>query len=158
MLLYKNAPLFSTIPFVLFIEFPSRSVKETSDPSPKGTGKDNSGINTRHRGRRSTKSQKEPSGLPVPCHLGNYSKCFIPLWPNATMFLKQNKNKVTSCSFCSQAVTFHLCLGYNRFKARSHGSSIQVFAFCYFLFRIHIQTQYAYRSLALPARKIDCWL
>lgn len=26
-----------------------------------------------------TKSQKKTSGLPVPCHLGSYSKCFIPL-------------------------------------------------------------------------------
>lgn len=89
-------------------------------------------VSTTHWGRRLTQSQKEPSGLPVPCHLGGYSKCFILPRPNATMFLKQNKNKATSCSFCSQAVTCHLCLGYNRFKARSHGSSIQDLLFAIF--------------------------
>lgn len=35
--------LLSTIPFVFLREVPSRSIKETSGPSPKGTGKDNSG-------------------------------------------------------------------------------------------------------------------
>lgn len=84
----QTPPLFSTIPPAL-LKDSLWSLKGISRHFSKGNRKGQpwNFINTRHWGRK-LQSQKEPSGLPGPCHLGSSSKCSIPLWLNATTSLK----------------------------------------------------------------------
>lgn len=132
----KKAPLFSVNPFALLIGFPSTSIKQVAGPFSKGNRKGQLfSISWQDMGGKFTKSQNEPSGLPVPCHLGSCSKCFIPLLLNAAiLFLKQ---KITWSSIHSQTVLFHLCLSHTRFKAGLFVGISQVFAFFFCLFHNH---------------------
>jgi len=99
-LVQKKAFLFSTIPFALLLGFSSRSVKGTARPFSKRGRKGQLWylINTSHHGRKLTKSQKEPSGLPVLCHFRRYSKCFIPL-TECNYVLETKKNNPPDVAF-----------------------------------------------------------